>query len=141
MTRRKWLLAITGAASILFGLFSLTLPGNLAATLQLQPLAPPAFIELRAAYGGMFLGLGLFYLCAAYRAHYQLPALWSAAALIGGLAAGRVIGFIADGSPDAVQYGALVFEIVVLSVIAWSMRGDTAGDGHHSGNSRRAVTT
>lgn len=60
--------------------------------------SPSAVAEVRAYYGGLEVGMALFFVLAIRRSSWWMPALTVQAATMGGAAAGRVIGILVDGA-------------------------------------------
>lgn len=69
--------------------------------------------DIRATYGGMQLGFGLFLAWAARDRALHAAAWWACAALVGAVAVLRLFGLAVDGAPTGFHYGALGFEIPV----------------------------
>ena len=120
-------------AVVLLGLSSLAFAGFgvgfVAAPQQLAefftdgaPIVPSAVTDMRATYGGLSLGLALFFgLCAARR-QWIRPGLLAALLAVAGIGAARVIGMIADGDPNAFMFVFLATEIVSVGLIGFALR-------------------
>lgn len=78
-----------------FGAAFLVRP-NLLERVDVKAGSARATTELRAMYGGMELGLGVFFLAAALRPEWEEPALMAQVLGLGALAASRVGGILCD---------------------------------------------
>jgi len=79
-----------------FGVALLVRPA-LIGTLGIELTSPTAVTEIRAFYGGLELGLALFFALASTREAWLRPALFAQAAVLGGIALARLIGVAIDG--------------------------------------------
>jgi hypothetical protein len=115
------LLRVTAALFIVFGIcfvvapefFSYALTGS-------EPWTSSALTDMRATYGGMGLGVGLLFWFMARQRETVIAGLAGAALVLGAIALGRMVGFIADGTPNVfmlVLFGAEIL-FAVLSVSA-----------------------
>jgi hypothetical protein len=104
-----------------FGVGFIVMPAELAELLTgAAPRKASAIIDMRATYGGVALGVGLFIGMCARRPEW-LPAGLVAALLTSAcLGAARLLGIIVDGSPNAFMVVFLLTEVasVALSAIA-----------------------
>lgn len=115
------LLRVTAALFIAFGTCFIVAPEFFAHTLTgSEPWTSSALIDMRATYGGMGLGIGLvFWFCARQR-ETVIAGLIGALLVLGATALARMVGFLADGSPNGfmqMMFGAEVL-FVVLSAAA-----------------------
>ncbi len=110
---------VLGACALVYlalGAWLLARPQGLAAV-GVDASTPPARTELRATYGGLELGLGLFLAWCLLGDVGRLRAgLWAAALTIGGFGAGRLVGLVVDRPPERVFLALLAVE--VLGVVA-----------------------
>lgn len=93
------------------------------------PATPSASIDMRATYGGVALGLGVFYWLAARRAEWVRMGVLASLLVIAGIAAARAVGIVADGQPNTFMLLFLVLEVVavVLSDVALRRLGREGG--------------
>lgn len=115
-----------GAAFVLIGANTFVDPLRAMAPLELNVNTVSALNELRATYGGMQVGIGLFLMAGARWATLTRPVLLAQALMLGGLAAGRLVGVALDGLPNGFVQALLVLEttIAVLSVaLYWRQAG------------------
>ncbi|MEW5916342.1 MAG: MBL fold metallo-hydrolase [Gemmatimonadota bacterium] len=109
MTRSYITRVAAAAAALLFaslGGYFWLFPASAAARLGLAVAAPGGLTALRADVGGLFLGLAL--LCGAAFRTRQRPWFLAAAALLGAVATGRLVGMLLDGpsAGDGLALGA-----------------------------------
>lgn len=114
-------LGLCGLAFVLIGANTFVDPLRAVAPLELNVNTVSALNELRATYGGMQVGIGLFLLAGARRAALARPALLAQALMVGGLAAGRLVSIGLQGLPSGFVQGLLVLEsvIAVVSVVLY----------------------
>lgn len=94
-------LLLVGAALLGVGLIGFGNPQALMEPLGIALDRPAALGEMRANYGGMHTGMGLFLLTAAFVPTLQRVGLVVVALFVGGLAAGRITSLLVDGWPGA----------------------------------------
>lgn len=114
-------LGLCGLAFVLIGANTFVDPLRAVAPLELQAFTVSALNEVRATYGGMQVGIGLFLWAGVRSAALTRPALLAQALVVGGLAAGRLIGIGLQGWPSGFVQGLLVLEsvIAVVSVVLY----------------------
>ena len=114
-------LVLCGLAFVLIGINTFVDPLRAVAPLELNVNTVSALNELRATYGGMQIGIGLFLLAGVGRAALTRPALLAQALLVGGLVVGRLVGIALDGLPSGFVQGLLALELTisVLSVLLY----------------------
>lgn len=103
------------------GVYLLKEPGKLDEWIGLRATTAESLTELRALYGGLEIGLGLFLLLCALRQPWISAGCACLVFVCGGIAIARVIGFFIDASFNNMMLGFLATEIVfaVLGAIAW----------------------
>ncbi len=115
------LLRVTAALFVVFGICFIVAPEFFAYTLtQSEPWTPNALIDMRATYGGMGLGIGLLFWFLARQRETIIAGLAGSLLVLGSIALARLVGFVADGMPNAimlVMFGAEML-FVALSVSA-----------------------
>jgi hypothetical protein len=95
----KCVLLLSGLMYLAFGVGFLIAPTWLGEKAGLIPDGALGRVELRSFYGGMEVGLGLFFLgAAAARKHVRAMGLVAAAMILGATALGRLVGFAVEGS-------------------------------------------
>jgi hypothetical protein len=117
-----WLCAV---AFIGFGLAFVVQPTAMIVLMGLPPLDGAARLEITTFYGGLEIGLGLFLLIAAARAHWHAPALLMSALAYGALALTRVSLMLMQSIATPVLWYALISELIlaILATLAfWRSR-------------------
>ncbi|WP_169978211.1 DUF4345 family protein [Tautonia rosea] len=111
-----WLTAIAFGG---FGLWLLIQPEGITG-LGVELTHPVARAEIRAFYGGLELGLALFFTVAASRPSWFAAGLFAQAAALGGVALGRIIGIVVDGVSDSLFVGLLAAELTgcLIGIVA-----------------------
>jgi hypothetical protein len=92
-------LGLSAVALVVVGFTGLVSPAQLFDPLGVTLPTPAGRNEIRAAYGGMHLGVGLLLLAGVGRRERRRAALWLVVAFMGGLALGRLVSLVADGAP------------------------------------------
>jgi Domain of unknown function (DUF4345) len=112
-------LALCGFAMLYVGWSGLTAPATLMDPLGIRLQGAAAHSEIRAAYGGMHVGIGLFLIATALRAELRALGLWANLCIMGGLVAGRLASLVVDGAPGGFALGLLATEgIAALASVA-----------------------
>lgn len=112
-TVRIVLLALS-AAFVAFGIAFLIYPAKLAAYVDIEAKTRLALIELRAFYGGIELGFGVFLAAAALRKAWQTPALVAAILMLAGVVGARIYGISVEGVPGPFVFVLLLLELAGL---------------------------
>ena len=107
----KIVLWIAGISFIGFGLWALLAPASLAGLVHFELLDEIATTEMRAFYGGLDLGLGVYLIMGAIKPEMTRACLVAGAVLLGCIALARICGLLIDGSGSGVMYFALSTEI------------------------------
>ncbi len=117
------LLWINGIGFLSLGIAGLILPNLIVDMIGYQLMGTDAAIEVRAQYGGLFIGIGLFALWGVLRSEMWQASIGLMLLVYAGLALGRIVGLMVDvGVPGAYTYGATGFEIVMTIVFGISLR-------------------
>jgi len=111
--------ALTFAIS---GVIWLASPQHLAEMVELSP-SPVGLMELRAVYGGCFLGLGTFFLLCALRESWFRPGVVAQICVMGGFVAVRLLTLVLAGPPSVVLVILFAFEAGGLVLGAVALRG------------------
>ncbi|MFK7957736.1 MAG: DUF4345 family protein [Lysobacterales bacterium] len=124
------LIALSGAAFLIFGVWLLVSPLEGLASFGVNLAAEPTHrIEIRAFYGGLEIGLGLLLLKFAFSAQYRRAGLWLVVASYGALAAARIVGIVAEsGAIPQMAWVALAVELALgvlgLAALMMSRNGE-----------------
>ncbi|AHG89119.1 Protein of unknown function DUF4345 [Gemmatirosa kalamazoonensis] len=114
-------LALTlGALGFLaFGVTVLAAPGLLA-VIDVTAATATARSDVRAVYGGMELGVGVFLVLCARRAEWRRAGLAAQALAMGGVVTGRVVSLAVDGVPRPIALGFWAVELAgaLLAIVA-----------------------
>jgi len=116
MSLARTYLRILGSMTLFFGLVYLLSPQSMTDPTGFGALGPAATTDVRATYGGLQIGLGLFLLWAAAQEARVRLALVLQVLTIGAVASARAIGILLDGEATGVLVGALAFEVLLTIV-------------------------
>ena len=106
------LLWVNAVLFILFGVGFMFAPTPLATWITgSSPSTTSGAIDLRATYGGLAFGLGIFWAICASNGSHKIGLL-SAFLVLASVAIGRIIGMIVDGSPNGFMFALLIAEVV-----------------------------
>lgn len=114
MNNAKLLLWINAILFILFGMGFILAPSPLAQWITgSTPSTTSGMIDLRATYGGLALGMGIFWaLCASNGS--ERNGLLSAILVLSAVAIGRITGILLDGNPNLFMLILLAAEIIFV---------------------------
>ena len=115
---QKAVLWIFGLITLGFGLWSLLQPAAVAEAVQIRLPTPASVTEFRAFYGGLEIGIALFWLVAARRDALIPAALLSMFLVWAGVAVTRGAGMLIDNSQSPVMWFAFGLECVA-TLVAW----------------------
>lgn len=99
MITPRSLLRLSAAGFWAFGLWAFVAPASMLDLVGVLLTTPAAGAEVRAYYGGLELGFGLFLWMSAGQPHARTAAL-AACSIYAGCAGGRVLGMLIEGSRD-----------------------------------------
>ncbi len=105
-------LLLCGLSFLLIGANTFHDPLAAMAPVELNINTVSAPNELRANYGGLQIGMGLFLLAGLCCKTMTRPALLAQALIVGGLALGRFVSIALDGQPNEFVQGLIVLESV-----------------------------
>jgi hypothetical protein len=111
---------------VVWGLRFYFMPSAMAGEFLIAPTDAGGWSTLRGDLGGLFIAVGVF-AALGLRPGYARR-LWTAATIVGAVAFGRLIGFVADG-PTATTVVPFVAELVFIAILAFgarTLRGDPA---------------
>jgi hypothetical protein len=97
MTLWRFLLALLGLGFVGFGFAFIFSPDQMAAVVSLSFAAPSARTDVRALYGGMEFGVGVFLLLCAMRREFVRVGLFAGACVLIATATARSVGLMLDG--------------------------------------------
>jgi Domain of unknown function (DUF4345) len=116
-------LLFAGLQLLAFGIWAIFDPAGLLGPLGFAFNQAPAWVEVRAFYGGLQTALGGLLCYAAMHARWRAPALMLVAAGFAGIALVRAVGMLSTGAHTTFLVFALCVEVllVVLAVLALRM--------------------
>lgn len=122
------LLWINSALFVVFGVCFIVAPEFFASVITgALPGTPSAFIDMRATYGGMGLGIGLLFgFCARQSSTVQVG-LIAALLVLGSTATARLVGFLADGSPNVFMFLLLGAELLFVALLVVALKQSRNG--------------
>jgi hypothetical protein len=113
-----------------FGVGFIVMPAELAELVTgAAPHEPSAIIDMRATYGGVALGVGLFIGLCARRSEWLRAGLVAALLTSACLGAARFLGIVVDGSPNAFMVVFLLSEVASVALSAIALRQVRAAAG------------
>lgn len=119
MALGRVVLGVSIAFILVAGLGSLIAPDSLAGQAGLST-APQALTEIRAFYGGLQIGVGLFLLWCFRRRETSLGLVLVGLA-VGGAAIGRTLGILLDESLTRFHLANLSIELVTVALVALAL--------------------
>lgn len=87
-----------------------------AASLGIGLPTPTALTDFRATYGGMCLGVGVFFVLAARAEAYGRAGVWLGGTMCAGLALTRAWGVVTTDSSMPMMVGFLIVEVIVAAL-------------------------
>lgn len=108
-----WFPALSiGLTSAVFGAFGAVLfvRPQLLAAVGVEMARPAAAVELRAFYGGLEVGLAIFFAASVRRPAWWRPALFVQVLTLGGAALARLLGVLVGGGGELLLYALMAAE-------------------------------
>ena len=99
-----------------FGVWLLLAPEKMGDWSGIQATLPTAKTELRAFYGGLEIGLAMFFLAAWLRPKMAVSACLCLGIVMAGVSLSRMLGFLLDGSACAEQFVFLAIEALFAAL-------------------------
>lgn len=119
MTAWRLVLIIFGMSFIGFGLAFVSYPGDMAALVSIALVDRGARTDIRAIYGGMELGLGVFLLTCAVQRDFVRIGLFASACVLIAMATSRFVGLLLDGFWQPMQILFMVIEATAGVIGTW----------------------
>lgn len=133
MSFPKVLLWVSCGLFVAFGLGFILVPDFISMFVTgSAPGTSSAMIDMRATYGGMALGIGLFFGLCAYRPGSVRLGLIASLLVMVSIAGGRLFGMIADGSPNLFMWVLLASELLFTILLLFALKIDK-GSNHEIG--------
>jgi hypothetical protein len=117
----KSLVVLAGLGFLGYGIAFLLAPEATLAGAGMQLTGTGAVVELRAFYGGLEVGLGLWLLFAALREKLLRPGLWLTLASNGGIGGSRLLGLALGGAWNPFFGYALPWELGFAALAAGAL--------------------
>ena len=118
----KVVLWLLGLGFLGLGSWALVAPHSFSELVQFSLNSSLAVTELRAFYGGLELGLGIFFILGALRPDLTKAALTAGAIAMSAVALGRLFGVLVDDSTSTLMFSVLGIEIVSAAACIWALR-------------------
>lgn len=116
------ILTITGLVFFVHGLVCFIHPATIGIESGLAMPTPSSVIEVRAEYGGLPMGLGLFFLAAALRKIEIRTGLIVMLTVLTGYATARIAAVLISGEIDTYNAAAIAYEVTTGLLGAWALR-------------------
>lgn len=123
MRTARLVLLLFGLMFLGFGLAFAVAPWTMAGLVDLRATSPQAVTELRAFYGGLEIGLGVFMIACAATRQWLHAGLQCLLVVCGGIAAGRIFGLLVDASASNFMWAALATEVTGAALAVIALRG------------------
>jgi hypothetical protein len=104
------------------GAMSLVAPTNLTPLVEISMPTPIAVMEVRCVYGGLFFGIGFFFLLFARCDAWLRPGLVAQTGVMGGFVLGRTVGIVVGGAPNLFIAALLAGEVFMVTVALVGLR-------------------
>lgn len=125
MKLSKALILVNAIVYLIYGVAFIFSPASMFQTItDGLPSTTSGMVDLRATYGGISTGYGLFLFYTLKRSEYVKLALLSIALIVAGMAVGRMTGIVLDGGANAnmILYFWLEIAISSLAIVALYQR-------------------
>jgi hypothetical protein len=125
MAFQRTLLWINCALFVVFGIGFIFIPAFLSNLITgSTPATTSALIDMRATYGGMALGIAIFFGICARNSDTVRIGLFASALVLSCIALGRIVGIFIDGNPNIFIYLLLSAEILFAALILFALKKD-----------------
>ncbi len=122
MNLARILLGINAVFFIGYGILNLIWPAAMAAQVDLWLTPESSLIELRAAFGGAMLGVGVFFAWTLTQPGHTVAGLIAMIAIIGGFAVGRAAGMLTETPVASIHGWLLGIEVVLVAAGVVALR-------------------
>lgn len=119
----RGVLVAMGIVFLAVGLAYLLSPVTMMSYVDVQVESATARNDIRAVYGGVNVGLGVFFLFSAARANWLAPALFASLLVFVALVAGRIASLVLDGTPSVMIFLVAAVETGGIVASAWGLLG------------------
>ena len=122
MTLARALIFVSAVIFVVVGAGFLLFPKRYGDVLEISLPTAMARTDVRATYGGLELGFGIFLILCVARREWVRPGLWALALTVGGFAIGRLVGFVAEGTINNFMLFFLALELAVALLALFLLR-------------------
>ena len=119
MTSWRLLLVIIGMSFVGFGAAFIAWPGDMARIVSLALINSTARTDVRATYGGLEFGVGVFFLSCALRRDFVRVGLFASACVLVAMATARFVGLVLDGFWQPLELVVALVEAVGGLTATW----------------------
>ena len=119
MAAWRLFLVVCALSFIGFGAAFIAYPGDMAALVSLVLINPTARTDVRATYGGLEFGVGVFFLACAMRRDFVRVGLFAAACVLMGMGTARFVGLLLDGFWQPLELLITVIEVAGGLASTW----------------------
>ncbi len=117
------LLWVNALLFLAFGLGFMFAPAFFSQTITgASPATSSAMIDMRATYGGIAIGLAIFWGWCARGNNTQLAGLLSSLLVLAATAFGRILGILMDGAPNIFMFILLAAELLFVGLIVFALK-------------------
>ncbi len=118
-----WLVRVVAAVFLGYGAGFVFVPEPLLkAVVGEVPVAASAWIDMRATYGGLSLGVGALLWVLSVNHQTLRSGVLGVVLLMAGMASGRAVGMVVDGTPNGYMVIYLVLEVLTAMLGLWAWR-------------------
>ena len=119
-------LIVMGILWVLFGVLGLISPAVVGGGLGIELPTADAVTDVRAIYGGLQIGIGLYFFYCSRSAELIRPGLIALALIAAGFGVGRSFGILVDGARGGLIFFALTIEVIAFALAWISLRREGA---------------
>lgn len=117
------LLWVNALLFLAFGLGFMFAPAFFSQTITgASPATSSAMIDMRATYGGIALGLAIFWEWCTQESGRVRGGLFSSLTVLAATALGRILGILMDGAPNIFMFILLAAELLFVGLIVFALK-------------------
>ena len=121
MQLAKFSIFITILIYLIIGVWCLVAPIQTSSGVEISLPTTTAIVDFRATYGGLLIGIGVFFIVCLKDTYIRLGLILQALSL-GGLAFGRIVGLFLDGMPNPLLIYFLIAEVAAVILAMFAIR-------------------
>jgi len=122
-------LALSGLVFMGFGVAFLFWPSQMTLRVGIPLVTMTGTTDVRAIYGGLEIGFGVFLLVAAARRTWVIPGLLATLCTLAGMGLSRALGIALDGGPDSITSALLASEVSGAAITLLALLLERRGSG------------